>query len=98
MQFAHNIIYFFFFPLWKGCSMSAGNKADCCSIASTAEQAFLPVLKGKWKGKKYPSLDCVTKMASRLTISQQGLAQVDKAAARILGAFQCSLNCVEAVL
>lgn len=47
MQFAHNIIYFFFFPLWKGCSMSAGNKADCCSIASTADQAFLPVLKGK---------------------------------------------------
>lgn len=79
-------LFISFFPLWKGCSLSAGNKAECCSIASTADQAFLRVLKGKWKGKKYTSLDCVTKMASHIIISQQDLAQVDKAAARILEA------------
>lgn len=53
------------------------------------------------KGEKYTSLDCVTQMASRTTISQQGLAQVDKAAARILGASQYSLywdSCLEHLL
>lgn len=55
-----------------------------CSTASTADQAFPWFSKESERGKKQTSLDCVAKMASHITFRQQGLAQIDKAAASIL--------------